>query len=224
VLQDAIGVVLPSAVAVALSPFPVVGVILVLGSSRARTSGVAFASGWLVGLGVLSAIVLALADGADDPSSSAATGVGWVELILGLGLLALAAKKWRSRPPPDAEVEMPRWMAGLDDVAPGRALVLGLALGGANPKNMALTIAAAASIAETGVEGADAFVAVAVYVLLGSVTVLGAVLYKLLRGERAEAGLRAVRDFMTRNNAVIVMVVLVVFGAKLVGDALVDLG
>ena len=222
-MEQAIGAVLPLAVAVALSPFPVVAVILVLGSSRARTSGPAFAVGWVAGLTALSALVVLLAADAEDPSSSTATGVGWVELVLGVGLLVLAARKWQQRPGPGEEVEMPGWMAGIDDVAPGRALVLGLALGGVNPKNIALTVAAAASIAETGVSGGELVVAVGVYVVLASATVLGAVGAHLVLGERAAAGLASVREVMTRHNAVIVMVVLLVFGAKLIGDGLADI-
>ena len=62
-------------------------------------------------------------------------------------------------------------------------------------------------------------------VLLGlAVTVLGAVLYHLVLGDRATATLAGVRAFMTANNDVIIMIVLLVFGAKLIGDGLSDLG
>jgi Sap, sulfolipid-1-addressing protein len=223
VVEQAIGVVLPSAVAVALSPFPIVAVILVLGSPRAKTSGPAFALGWIVGLAVLTGLVVALTGDAEDPDSAVATGVGWTDLLLGIGLLVAAARKWHNRPRAGDPVVMPRWMAGIDGVGTGRAVVLGLALGGANPKNVALTFAAAASIAQSGVEGTEAAVAVAVFVLIGSSTVLGAVLYRIVRGERAAAKLDSVKDFMAANNAVIIMVVLLVFGAKLVGDGLAGL-
>ena len=49
-LGDAIGDILPQALAVALSPIPIVAVILVLGTSSARMAGPAFAAGWIVGL------------------------------------------------------------------------------------------------------------------------------------------------------------------------------
>ena len=43
----ALGSLLPSAVAIALSPIPIVAIVLVLGSPRARTSGPAFVLGWV---------------------------------------------------------------------------------------------------------------------------------------------------------------------------------
>ena len=221
-LIDAIGVVLPSAVVVALSPFPVVAVILVLGSPRARTSGPTFALGWVVGLSVLSVVVVLLVAGAgaDEPASVAASGVGWLQVVLGLLLLLLAVREWRTRPREGDEVAMPGWIASVDGAGPGRALGLGLGLAVVNPKNMALTMAASARIAETGLDGADTLVAVAAFVLVGSASVVGAVLYHRVRGDRAAAGLASVTAFMTANNAVIMMVVLLIFGVKLLGDGL----
>jgi Sap, sulfolipid-1-addressing protein len=46
-LGEAIGDLLPSAVGVALSPIPIVAVILMLGTPRARSNGPAFAAGWV---------------------------------------------------------------------------------------------------------------------------------------------------------------------------------
>ena len=69
-LTRAIGDLLPSAIGVALSPVPIIGVILVLGTPRARTNGPAFAVGWIAGLIIVSVIVLLVASGSDDPDSA----------------------------------------------------------------------------------------------------------------------------------------------------------
>ncbi|WP_300016654.1 GAP family protein [Pseudonocardia sp.] len=223
-LGDALGGILGPAAAVGLSPFPVVAVILVLGSPRARTSGPTFALGWVVGLTAISAVAVLLTGDVDEPGSPAATGIGWVELGLGTGLLVLALRKWRTRRRSGEEVVLPGWMATVESTGPGRALGLGLVLAAGNPKNLALTVGAAASIGQAGVTGPDLVVAVACYVVLGSITVLGAVLYHLALAERATAALTSVKEFMTANNDAIVMVILVVFGLSLVGDGLSYLG
>jgi len=219
VLGDVIGDLLPAALAVALSPIPVVAVVLVLGSQRARSAGPAFALGWIAGLAAVSALVMLLLSGSadadpDDP------GVAWLDLAIGLLFLALAAKQWKKRPRQDEAPEMPSWMATVDSATPPKAAALGLALSAANPKNLALTLAAAATVAEAGLDPADETIAIAVFVVLGSTTVAGAVLAYLLLGDRASRPLAAVRRFMSDNNAVIMMVVLLLLGAKLVGDAL----
>jgi threonine/homoserine/homoserine lactone efflux protein len=218
-LNEAIGNLLPSALAVALSPIPIVAVVLVLGAPRARTAGPAFALGWTAGLLAVSVVVLLLvgsggdADG-DDP------GLDWLKIAVGALFLGMAAKQWAKRPGSGEEPEAPSWMASVDSATPARAALLGATLSGANPKNLALTLTAAASIAEAGLDSADTAIATAVFVAIGSATVAGAVLFYLVDGDRAARPLAALKRFMAENNAVIMMVVLLLLGAKLIGDGL----
>jgi threonine/homoserine/homoserine lactone efflux protein len=222
VLNDAIGGLLPSAFAVALSPIPIVAVVLVLGGDRARTAGPAFASGWIAGLLTVSVVVVLLVAGAGDAGDDY-TGVDWLKIAIGVVFLVMAAKQWAKRPRRGEAPEAPGWMATIDGATPARAAALGAALSGANPKNLALTLTAAASIAEAGLDAADTTIAVAVFIAVGSVTVAGAVLFSLVAGERAARPLAAVRQFMSDNNAVIMMVVLLLLGAKLLGDGIAEL-
>jgi threonine/homoserine/homoserine lactone efflux protein len=224
VLWQAIGAVFPTALAVALSPIPIVGIVLVLAGPRARTAGPAFALGWVVGLTAVSVVVLVVAGGSSDPDSASATGVNWLLVGLGLLFLVLAARQWRTRPRAGETTELPAWMATIDHVTPSRAAVLGVALSAANPKNLALTIAAAASIAEAGISTEDEAIAVAVFVVIGSLTVVGAMLFAIAAPRRSAAPLAAVKQFMSDHNAVIMMVILLILGAKLIGDGLGGLG
>jgi hypothetical protein len=114
VLAQAIGALLPSAVGVAISPVPIIAIILMLGTPKAKSNGLAFAGGWIVGVVAVSVIVLALASGADDPNSGTATGVNWLQVIVGILFLVLAAGQWRKRPRKGQAPEMPKWMALID--------------------------------------------------------------------------------------------------------------
>jgi threonine/homoserine/homoserine lactone efflux protein len=143
--SQAAGDLLISAIAVALSPFPIVAVVFVLGTPRARRSGLAFAVGWVVGLTAVSVIVILLLGDSDDPGSAAATEVNWLKVAAGTLFLVMAARQWRKRPRAGQVAETPKWMAGVEDSTPPRTALLGLALAGANPKNLALTLTAAAS-------------------------------------------------------------------------------
>ena len=219
-LMTAIGDLLPSAVGVALSPIPIIAVILMLGTPKARSNGPAFAIGWIVGLVVVSIIVLVAASGASDSDSAAATGVEWGKLLLGVLFLALASRQWRGRPKKGETATMPTWMATIDTFTPVKSLVLGATLSGVNPKNLALTAAAAATIAQADLSGGQSAAAVAVFVVLGSVTVVGPVLFFLFASARAAGPLESIKDLMSAHNAVIMMVVLLILGAKLIGAGL----
>jgi len=96
---------------------------------------------------------------------------------------------------------------------PRRAMLLGAALSGANPKNLALTFAVAATIAEAGLDDADMVVAVVLFIALGSAAVGGPVLFYLIDADRAARPLAAIRRYMSENNAVITTVVLLLLGA-----------
>ena len=63
-----IGDLLPSALGVALSPVPIIAVILMLGTPKARATGSAFAVGWIAGLVIASTIVLVATSGAIRPA------------------------------------------------------------------------------------------------------------------------------------------------------------
>ena len=219
-LNQAIGELLPAAVAVALSPIPIVAIVLVLDSSRARRNGLAFAAGWVSGLTAVSVIVVLVASSASDPGSDAATGISWVMAGIGVLFLVMAARLWKKRPQPGEAAAMPSWMASIDGISPMRAIGLGVALSAANPKNLALTLAASAAIANAGLDGADTAIAVAAFVAIGSATVVGAVVFYLIAPRAAERPLAAVKQFMADNNTTIMMVILVLLGAKILGDAL----
>ena len=217
----AIGDILGLAAGVAVSPLPIVAMILMLATPQGRADGSLFGVGWLAGLAVLGAVVLLLAGpaGASDDGDQAAW-TGWLKLLLGVLALLLAVRQWRSRPAPGAPAHMPRWMAGLDKLQPGGALGLGALLSAANPKNGGLTIAAAATIAGAGLAGGEQAVALAVFVLIGSIGVLAPLIVYLVAGARAAETLDTWRTWAADHNAALVAVLFLVFGFKLVGDGI----
>lgn len=218
-MLEAIGGLLPSAVGVALSPVPVIAVILMLATPAGRGNGIAFAVGWVLGLLVVSVAVLLLA-GSADTSGGASTTVSWVKLGLGAAFVLLGVRQWRTRPASGEEAPLPAWMQTVDTFGSGRSLGLGAVLSGVNPKNFALSVASGASIAQAGLSTGGDAVAVAVYTVIGSVTVVGPVLLALVSPRRASTTLAHVKAFMATHNAAIMTVLFLVLGAKLLGDGM----
>jgi Sap, sulfolipid-1-addressing protein len=220
-MGEAIGQSLPLAVGVALSPVPTIAVVLMLTTPRARANGPAFVLGWLVGLGVVGAVVLALAGpGGASEEGQPAAWVSWLKLVLGVLLLLVAVRQFRGRPRGDEEAPLPTWMGAIDRFGPGQALGGGAALAGANPKNLLLAVAAAAAIAQTGIAGGQQAVAYAVFAVVGTLGVGAPVVVYLSMGKRSEKLLGHLKDWMAHNNAVIMAVLCLVIGVKLIGDAL----
>jgi Sap-like sulfolipid-1-addressing protein len=220
-MGEAIGQVLPLAVGVALSPVPIIAVVLMLVTPRARANGPAFVAGWIVGLGIVGAVVLALARPAGATSDGQpATWVDVLKLVLGLLLLLLAFKQWGGRPRGDEEPATPKWMGAIDGFGPGKSLMAGAVLVAGNPKNALLAVAAAASIAATGISGGEQAVAYFVFALIATVGVAAPVIIYFALGEGAGRLLDGLKRWMAHNNPVIMAVLLLVIGAKLVGEAI----
>lgn len=220
-MGQGISEVLPFAVGVAISPVPIIAVILMLFSSRAHVNGPAFLLGWLAGLSALSVAVYVVAEAVGvSRGSSGSDGIAWLDVALGVLLLLVAVRSWRKRPAPGAEPDLPTWMTDVEAIAPGKALALGVLLSAVNPKNLALGIGAATGVAHLALPTGDAIVALAAFVIVGSFTVGGAVAFDLLGGKRARTVLEELRTWLEANNAAVMTVLFLVFGAVLVAKGL----
>jgi threonine/homoserine/homoserine lactone efflux protein len=220
-LQEAIGSVLSFAVVVAISPIPIVGVVLMLGTPRARSNGPAFLAGWLLGLSVAGVVVLLVAKGAGaDDDGGTSSGVSWLKIVLGLVLIALAIRQWRGRPRGDQAGTLPKWMAAIDHFTAGRAAAMGIALSAINPKNLLMTIGASVAIVQTGASTGDTFVALAVFVVIGTLGVGIPLALYFAMGERAVQMLDGLKTWLAANSNAVMAVLLLVIGAKLLGDGI----
>ena len=224
-VADAIGRVLSLGIGVSLSPIPIIAVVLMLGTPRGRVNGPAFLLGWVLGLAIVGTIVLVAAGGADATTDAEpATWVAVLELVLGLLLLLVAARQWRGRPRGDDEAAMPKWMRTIDRFRPARSLAVAVALSAINPKNLLLTVAAAAAIAQTGADTGQQAVALAVFIVVGTLGPGIPVAIYFLLGRRATRILDDLKTWMGAHNAAIMAVLCLVIGAKLIGDGISGLG
>jgi threonine/homoserine/homoserine lactone efflux protein len=220
-MGQALGDILPLAVAVAIFPVPIIAVVLVLGSDRGTAKGLAFVLAWCVGLAAVGGIVLVLAGVAD--ASDEGEPATWVNvLLLGLGLLLLAAavRQWRGRPSGGEETPTPGWMRAIDDFTIAKAGGAGFALSALNPKNMLLTAAAAVEVAEVGLPAGRQVALLLGFVLVASAGVLTPLVLVLALGDRSRELLEGLRGWMARYNAVIMGLLFLLIGAKLIGDAI----
>jgi threonine/homoserine/homoserine lactone efflux protein len=220
-MGDAIGQMLPAAVGVAVSPLPIVAVVLMLVSRRGRKNGPAFALGWIVGLAVVGAIVLSVTSGADaSDDGQPATWVSVLKLVLGALLLLVAVKQWRGRSSDPGQVSTPKWMSALDTFTPVKAAGAGALLSGLNPKNTLLAVSGGAAIAGTGIETGEQVVAYAIFVAIATVGVGTPVVLAIVMGDRSGRLLNEIKDWMAANNAVIMAVLLLLLGVKNIGDGI----
>lgn len=221
-MGQAISEVLPFAIGVAISPLPIIAVILVLFSARAKVNGLVFLAGWLVGVAAVSIIAYIVADAGDasDSTGSTSDSVYWIKLGLGVLLVVLARRSWRAEHATDGPPPQPRWMASIDSLTPVKTAGLALVLSAVNPKNLALSLAAGAGLAQLGLSGSETAVGLIVFILVASASIAVPVIFYLAGGERATNVLDGWKSWLSAHNGAVMAVLFLVFGVVLFSEGL----
>ena len=116
---------------------------------------------------------------------------------------ASAEDLWKTLP---EEPPMPKWMSAIDQFTAARSLGLGFLLAALNPKNLTLTLAAAASIAAAGLSSSDSYIVLAVFVVIGTIGLAIPIGVYFLGGDTAAETLAGLRHWLALNNATIMAV------------------
>ena len=218
-MRVVIGDIIPLALVVTISPLNIIPAILLLFTTRPLLSASSFLIGFIAGVGGVLAVAVAVAGAVDRSSHSGpTTWVGILKLGLGAYLLVAAVRKFRSRPRAGEPGVMPGWMDGIAAYSPVRSLGLGAVLGGLNPKNLVVAVAAAASIGSAALSGGQKVAVCAVYVVVAILGVAAPIVVMVVLGDRAAGVLDSWKEWLGQNNATVMSVLFVVFGVVLVGQ------
>jgi threonine/homoserine/homoserine lactone efflux protein len=115
---------------------------------------------------------------------------------------------------------MPAWMQAIDTFQAPKAAGLAVLLSAINPKNLLLVVAAAAAISQTGASTGSQAVALAIFILIGTVGPGAPVAIYFAMGDRSKRVLDELKAWMSHNNAAIMAVICLVIAAKLIGDGI----
>lgn len=218
-LLPVVAEILPLIVGVALSPFPLIASVVVSLSPGGAARAAALLAGRLVGVAAVVAVVTALAEYVAKLGSAPSAGLGWVQALFGLLLMAAGVAKWARRPRGDAAETPPKWMASLESLSTPGAFGLGVAASVANPKELAFGAGAGLVIGSTLSEWWPSVTAVAVFAVLAALTVALPPAAVLIGGDRAKPALTETRRWLIRNTAPVTAIVLLFFGAVLISSA-----
>jgi threonine/homoserine/homoserine lactone efflux protein len=220
-MGEVIGDLLPLAVGIAISPIPIIAVILMLLSRNAVKNSLGFLIGWIASLVIVTVVVVLLVGQADDTSSGGpSTLSGVLKVVFGALLLFLAVKQWRGRPAAGETGTMPKWMGAIDSFTLVKALGLGALLSGLNPKNLLMCLGAGTTIGAAHLSGTDEVVAVVVFTVIAVSTVAVPVIGFLSARSRMEAPLNSLHNWLAQNNATVMAILLLVIGVALLGKGI----
>lgn len=203
--------VIPLALVIALSPLSIIPGILVLHTPRPRPTSLAFLAGWVLGIAGVTAAFVGAADLAHGLGSQPASAP-YVRIAIGLGLICWAVYRWLTR---NRSAEQPKWLTAMTSVSPQRAFVTAAVLALANPKVLLVAGAAGVAIGTSSLQTAGAWAAVAAFTVLATSSVAGPVLAFQIAGDRLDAPLTRLKNWMEQNHAALIATILFLIGAAL---------
>lgn len=212
-----LGDLLPYSLPVALSPLPVIAVLMLLLAPGGNRGGVCFLAGRFTAL-ILLTFLLSLLIGEIDHTAANRGSRVWLRLALGLILLAAAARTVLRPSPPRKDV--PGWMRSFQNASPTRAALLGVLLTAVNLKELALVAGAGIILGAADLSPSQSLVLAIVFAGLSALGVALPVAWSLAVTEERRSDLVRVRDRLVQNSGVVMAAVLAVVGAMLIGGAL----
>lgn len=221
-LWPVVGAVLPQAMGIALSPLPMICIVLVLMSSGPIRAGLSFFAGWAVALAIATGLVVALTDAvAEDGSEGARDGVDIVKLAIGVLFAVLAVRYWRKRPRPGEPPPRPAIVDKITTLSQPALVLTGAGAALANVKNLPLVIGAGTQIGGSPLTLGEQLTAAALFVIAASLTVLLPVLAVVIAGPRRSApALASLEQWLLTNLNTILVVLLAVLSTVLIGQGL----
>ncbi|HKH08223.1 MAG TPA: GAP family protein [Agromyces sp.] len=219
-MLQAIGHLLPIALAAAISSVPIMATILILLSPRRSQSAVPFLIGWALGIAVVVSVCTLFAQlipasrspRRDEPA------IGLSEILVGLALIVVGIVAWR-RARKNPSTAMPKWLSTVGSFGPWASFGVAFALN-LRPKGLLLAIAAGLALrAETLSPGESALV-IAIYTIIAASTVAVPIIMTLVAPERMKPRLLSAQEWLTRNDVTIGSLILVVIGVVIIGSGL----
>lgn len=210
----------------AISPIPLIAIVLMLTTPRGRANGLAFAAGWILTI-VAALVVLGTVSGVlgANRSGHPASWVPWFKLVFGLLILAMATAQFVKlrRQVETGSVEQPGWMNKLDEFTPIKSATLAATLVVANPKNLTQLIVGALTITSLTPGSGNRALAALVFVVLAALCVVVPLLVHTIGGDRAAATLATWKEWTVRNNTLVMGILFLVLGMKSLGDGIAGL-
>lgn len=217
-MTTVIGEILPLAIGITISPVPIIATILMLLSPRAATTGTGFLVGWIAGTVATLIVFTALSTIITPRDADASQPIAAViTILLGLALVALAVRGYLGRPQGREEPRLPTWMSAIDTMTTARAVILGLVLSAANPKNLLLCAGAGLAIGTAALGVGLSATAILLFTLIATGSVTVPVILYALASDRMAAPLERLRIWLTLNNATVMAVLMLVIGVVLMG-------
>jgi threonine/homoserine/homoserine lactone efflux protein len=213
-VSDVLEGLIPPVLGIALGPLPILAIVLMLRTAQPARTSIGFAVGWLAGVALATALLVSCA--ALIPAGDSAHPRRWlgvIQVALGVALLLWSSSKIVAHFQ-KGEPEPPRLFDALTSTTPARSVRVGATLATLNPKHFVFMLPVATLVTEQDLSRAEAALAVLLFALLASSTVLAPTLLHRWAPARVDRALDRVFRWLVRHMSLISAAVLALIGAN----------
>ena len=203
-------------VGIAAAPWCIIGVIVVLGTSRPLANAAAFIGGAVVAMVLyfaLCSLIFGDVDLTVHTTPESTTDV--IKLVLGVVLGAWGGWRWFRRgptPTPDApEPAEPKWLSLIDRVRPLIAFPIGMCM-----PNPIFAVAGSIAILKADVSAWEEVFALVIFILVSLSTLIAPVVVYVRSPGAVTSRLQVWRKWLALNSGAILTVLLLFYGSLLV--------
>ncbi len=217
-MGQALGHVLPLALAAALSSVPISATIFILLSETRTRSGLAFLAGTV--LGTFAIVILTDVAGRALPGRPRQHDalVGKLEVVIGIAMVLLGVVTLLRRNHARGG-DGPGWLNRLDAFGTLPVFGIGLALN-LRPKAVLLAVAAGLAISSARLRPAEDLVLLVSYTAIGTCTVVLPIVATILFPRRMEPRLVRAKDWIAAHSTAVSATILILIGAFVAGVGL----
>jgi hypothetical protein len=189
---------------------------VLLPAKQGVRKGAAFIFGWLASLAIVVAVtVLATGNNPPKPSTAPSLASLAVKIVIGVGLLWIAARQRRRMGQPKKPKQPPKWQAGVDNMSPWYAIGIAPLL-----QPWGLIAAGAATVVQAKVSSFESFLALFFFCVIASSSYIAMELYAGFRPDQSQALLNRIRAWIDNNTDQVIIIGALVLGFWLIGNSI----
>ncbi len=208
---------------IAAAPWCIIGVIVILGTSRPLANATAFLAGAVVSMVVVFGICsLAFGDLDLTVHTTPASTTAVIQIFVGGVLLGWGGWRWFRRPvrtPGSPDPPEPKWLSAIDRVRPVIAFPIGLCM-----PNPILAVAGSLAILKANLSAAETALSLIIFILVSLCTLITPVAVYVRSPDTVASRLEAWKKWLAANSGTILTVLLAFYGVLLVIEGAIALG
>jgi hypothetical protein len=197
--------VLPAALFLAFSPIIIAIVVLFLASRKPIRNSLAFTLPSIIGSMLVGVVLIVAFNGKDfTPKSASSDLTYWAQVITAVVFLVIAFFCWWKLPKTTDTVKLPKWAQYIDTMEPRKALLFGFFL---FLNNVFFTFTATVDVltAHPELSVAQGTIVLLIFTLVSTVGMWALVAYKIAAPETSTPNIHRMRDWLIRNNRIILI-------------------